>query len=49
VVLMIFVGWLVLAVLALPFAAALGTAARLQDRQARRATAGGTAPVRLRP
>jgi len=37
VLLMMLVGWLALALLALPFAAALGHAARLQDREARRA------------
>jgi hypothetical protein len=48
VLMMLLVGWCVLAVMALPFAVGLGTAARLQDRHARRTMAEVASPVRLR-
>ena len=47
-VLMMLVGWLVLSVLALPLAIALGRAARLQDRAARRSTSFVAEPAHLR-
>jgi hypothetical protein len=47
VLLMMLVGWLVLSVLTLPPAIALGRAARLQDRAARRSTSFVAEPALL--